>query len=106
VLYPVADYPFDVVAEADDRTTVTVAVTRDPADATLWRGTFTPPRDGTWTIRVRNWPVGTPGTSARLQVAPGEAIPLAALVGVAGLVGGLLVGLAVGRSRRISDRRP
>jgi hypothetical protein len=98
VLYPVADYPFDVVAEAEDRTTVAIAVSRDPADATLWRGTFTPTKDGTWTIRVRNFQVGSPGASARLQVAPGEAISPFALVGVAALLAGMLVGLAVGRS--------
>jgi hypothetical protein len=97
VLYPVADYPFDVVAEADDRTSVAVAVSRDQTDATLWRGTFTPRRAGTWTISVRNWSVGTPGASARLRVAPGEAIPLVVLVGVAGLLGGVLVGVAVAR---------
>ena len=108
LLYPVADYPFDVVAEADDRATVAIAVSRDPADATLWRGTFTPTTDGTWTIWVRNFRVGgvsAPGSSARLHVAPGETIPLAGLVGVAGLVGGVLFGLALGRSRRISGRR-
>lgn len=97
VLYPVADYPFDVVAEADDRTTVAIAVSRDPADATLWRGTFTPQTEGLWTISVRNFSGGTPGASARLRVAPGETVPLAGVVGVAGLLVGALVGLAIGR---------
>jgi hypothetical protein len=101
VLYPVADYPFDVAAAAEDGTTVAVFISRDPADATLWRGTFTPPKDGMWTINLRQF-----GASARLRVAPGDAIPLAALVGVPALVGGVLAGLAVGRSRPISGRRP
>jgi hypothetical protein len=98
VLYPVADYPFDVAAVAEDGTIVPVSMSRDPSDATLWRGTFTPSRDGVWTIRLRQFQAAGARASARLRVAPGESIPIAALVGVAGVVAGVLVGLAVGRS--------
>jgi len=98
VLYPVADYPFDVVAVAEDGTTVAVFISRDPADATLWRGTFTPPKDGMWTINLRQFQAAGARASARLRVAPGDAIPVAAFVGVAALLAGVLVGLAVGRS--------
>jgi hypothetical protein len=59
VLYPVNDYPFDVAAEHDDGTVITVSLTRDPSDATLWRGFFVPSRAGTWNVRVRNFPAGS-----------------------------------------------
>jgi hypothetical protein len=98
VLYPVADYPFDVAAVAEDGTTIAVFISRDPADATLWRGTFTPPRDGIWTISLRQFQAAGARASARLRVAPGDAVPVAVVVGVAALAAGLLVGLAVGRS--------
>jgi hypothetical protein len=100
VLYPVADYPFDLAAVAEDGTTVAVFISRDPADATLWRGTFTPPKDGMWTISLRQF-----GVSARLRVAPGDAVPVTVVVGVAALVAGVVFGLAVARSRPMSGRR-
>lgn len=104
VLYPIADYPFDVAAQAEDGTTVALQLTRDPNDATLWRGTFTPTKSGEWTIAVRNFPADEPGASARVSVAPGESLPAVALVGVAALLIGVLVGLFLGRRGRDRSR--
>ncbi|MBF6605903.1 MAG: hypothetical protein IVW53_10020 [Chloroflexi bacterium] len=106
VLYPFADYPFDVAAQAVDGTTVAVALTRDPNDATLWRGTFTPTKSGQWTIVVRNFPADQPGASARVSVAPGDPVPTAALVGLAALSIGILFGLVLGRGGRSRSRPP
>jgi hypothetical protein len=97
VLYPIADYPFDVLARADDGTSIAVSLTRDPSDATLWRGTFTPTASGSWTVSVRNFPAGTLGASARLLVTSGDALPAVWLVGAAALLIGVLVGLFLGR---------
>ncbi|HEY7935966.1 MAG TPA: hypothetical protein VID26_02445 [Candidatus Limnocylindrales bacterium] len=111
VLYPVADYPFDVLARADDGTSIAVSLTRDPSDATLWRGTFTPTASGSWTVSVRNFPAGTLGASARLVVTSGDAVPAVWLVGAATLLIGMLVGLflgrrGIGRWRRVTRRQP
>jgi len=97
VLYPIADYPFDVVAEANSRDSFGIPLVRDPDDATLWRGSFTPTSPGEWTIRVRNFPPGEPGTSARVLVTAGESIPTVAVVGAFALLIGLLLGTVVGR---------
>jgi len=97
ILYPIADYPFSVVARADDGTSIAVSVARDPSDATLWRGTFTPTASGSWTVSVRNFPAGTPGASARIVVTSGGAVQAVWLVGAAALLTGVLVGLLFGR---------
>ena len=96
VLYPVADYPFDVVARAEDGLEVPITLVRDISDATLWRGTFTPTASGTWRISVRNF-LEAPGATAQLSVMTGEAVPIAAIVGGVGLLAGVVVGLVLCR---------
>ena len=100
VLFPVADYPFDVTASTEDGTAIPLTLARDPSDATLWRGTFTPTTSGLWTISVRNFGTASPGASARVPVVPGETVPLAAVIGVVGLAIGLMLGRIVGRRQR------
>jgi hypothetical protein len=97
VLYPISDYPFDVVAESPFGESTSVAVARDPADASLWRGTFTPTAAGTWTITIRNFPRTAPTAVPVVQGGPPTTESAAPLVGVAGLLGGLLAGIVVGR---------
>jgi len=108
VLYPVADYPFDVVATAEGTTDVAVPLARDAADASLWRGSFTPPSAGRWTIRVRNFPAGSAGASATLTVSGGaasdEALPLVAVV-IGALVAGSIGGFVLGRGGRGASTR-
>ena len=95
VLYPVADYPFDVVAITADAVSVPVTLRRDETDATLWRGTFIPTAAGEWLVEVRNFPEGEPGAAARVMVGAAGAefgIPIAAIVGLAvGLLSSVLV---------------
>lgn len=118
VLYPLADdYPFDVVAQHENETEVSVTLARDPSDSTLWRGVMSLPKAGTWTIWVRNSPNKAPGSTTSVKVGEGppfsnaptsgstaatnliDASP-AALVGLLlGLVGGLAVSRHRGRSR-------
>ncbi len=69
VLYPFPDYPFDVIATAEDGTSMNITMALDERDATLWRGTFTPCAPGEWTLMVANFTVDTPGASAVLLVA-------------------------------------
>lgn len=106
VLYPIPDYPFDVVASAEDGTTLTVHLERDPNDPTLWRGSFTPTTSGDWTVAVRNFPADEPGASARASVASAEPVPAAVLVGVAALLTGVVVGLSLGRRGLVRSRPP
>ena len=96
VLYPVADYPFDVVAQGEDGTAVSITLVRDISDASLWRGTFTPTSSGAWKISVQNFLVA-PGATAQLSVRAPETVPIEAIVGGAGLLGGLVLGLVLGR---------
>lgn len=105
LLYPVADYPFDVVAQTEDGTSLAVPMVRDPSDATLWRGTFTPARIGDWTIAARNFPRGESGASALVTVAPGEDADQTLIVGAVSLAGGVLVGLLLGRLVLARSRR-
>jgi hypothetical protein len=107
ILYPWADYPFDVVAQQSGEADVAVKLARDPSDSTLWRGTITLPSAGTWTIWIRNFPGKEPGSTATVIVRPGgsastskagtstiEVGPAALLGGLAGLVVGALVTIA------------
>ena len=97
LLYPVADYPFDVVAQAEDGTAMPISLVRDTGDATLWRGLFTPTTSGVWSISVRNFSAAEPGASARVSVVAGDTVPVNTLIGLAGLMAGVLVGLFLGR---------
>jgi hypothetical protein len=97
VLYPIADYPFDVVAEAKDATTVPIPIARDPSDATLWRGVFTPASGGTWTIRVRNFPDEQPGASVQLVVARSEEVAIGGSAAIAALSIAIVAGILIGR---------
>lgn len=117
VLYPMADdYPFDVVAQHEDETEVSVTLARDPSDSTLWRGVTSLPKAGTWTIWVRNYPNKEPGSTTVIKAGAGppasnepaagsiqkasgsiDAGP-AALVGLLlGLLGGLVIARQWGR---------
>lgn len=109
VLYPMEDYPFNVVAEHDDGSDVPLTVVRDPSDSTLWRGIVTLPKPGTWTIRVRNFPASAPGATTAVQVEAGTPVLTeAGQAAAVGLVLGLLAGVFAGhhwrhwwRSRRL-----
>jgi hypothetical protein len=100
VLYPVADYPFDVVAQPEVGPSLNVRLTRDPGDATLWRGTFQPTEAGVWRVVVRNFPTGQPGTTAQVRVRSGPAVPAELAMALVALVLGLLLGVALGRRLR------
>jgi hypothetical protein len=100
VLYPIADYPFDVVANSPSGTRVQVALTRDSEDASLWRGTFIPPTGGDWTIVLCNFPTLEP---IPIRVVEDASSPPVAMVGVVALLAGLLVGVVLGR---VTRRRP
>ncbi len=103
VLYPIADYPFDVVAKSRAGASVQVALTRDPEDASLWRGTFTPSSSGEWTIALRNFPTLEP---IAIRVIDDSSSPPALTVAVAALLAGLLGGVILGRvTRRPSSAR-
>jgi hypothetical protein len=113
ILYPWADYPFDVVGQHSGDVDVVVKLARDPSDSTLWRGTMSLPAAGTWTIWIRNFPGKEPGSTATVIVRPGgpaststagtpaiELGPAAALFG--GLTGLILGALATMVWRRRS----
>ena len=93
VLYPIADYPFDVVAKAPTGATQQVALTRDPADASLWRGSFTPTSSGEWTIVLRNFPTSDPTRVAVIE----QDAPTASWFGLFAVLASLLVGVILGR---------
>jgi hypothetical protein len=109
VLYPWDDYPFDIDADPETGPAIKIALTRDPSDATLWRGTVTLPSAGRWTIRCRNFPVGTEGASAMVNVtAAGPLRSAAAPVPIAAgaaLLGGF-AGFLAGRRMRPSGATP
>lgn len=100
VLYPIDDYPFDVVATSAAGVDVQIVLTRDPADASLWRGSFTPSTAGEWSIVMRNFPTIAP---IRVIVAEGEAtldgwaFAIGALL--ACMVGGFVVGQTIRRPK-------
>lgn len=103
VLYPIADYPFDVLVNSPVGASVQVALTRDSEDASLWRGSFVPTSDGDWTIILRNFPALEP---IRVRVVKDATSPPLAMVGVATLLAGLAIGLVLGRvTRRPSSTR-
>ena len=100
VLYPIPDYPFDVVARPRTGDIVSVTLSRDPADASLWRGSFTPTIGGDWLVTVRNFPTVAP---IRVPVIQAVDTRYDAWVAVLALVIGLGLGLAFGlfaRTRR------
>jgi hypothetical protein len=99
VLYPWDDYPFRVVAQHEDGTEVAVAVARDPADSTLWRGTVFLPKAGAWTVWVRNFQGKEPGSTT--AVLAEAAAPASLEAGPAALIGailGVLAGIGVALS--------
>jgi len=67
VLYPWPDYPFHVVATGPNGE-IGVTVARDPADATLFRGVFSPDASGEWTIQVTNFEPNIPGSRTTIIV--------------------------------------
>jgi hypothetical protein len=78
VLYPWDDYPFDVVAEHAAGTALSVDVSRDRSDSTLWRGSVVLPTAGTWTVWVRNFQHREPGSTTVVEVKsgpPGDVAP-------------------------------
>jgi hypothetical protein len=97
VLYPIADYPFDVVANSPAGARVQIALARDSQDASLWRGSFVPSSNGEWTIVLRNFPTMEP---IRVRVVDDGSFPPPAMVGVAALLAGLLIGVILGRVTR------
>jgi len=103
VLYPMEDYPFDVVAEHEDGSEVAVMVVRDPTDSTLWRGIVSLPKAGTWTVRVRNWPASAPGATTIVRAEAGPTVSTeAGLAAAVALVLGLMAGVFVWRRWRSS----
>jgi hypothetical protein len=103
VLYSWDDYPFDVdVSYATvGPATVRAILSRDPRDATLWRGSVSLPEAGTWIVRVRNFPNDTPGASAEIRVTPAAEPrlfdPSEPSMAALGLALGVLAGVFVGR---------
>lgn len=112
VLYSWDDYPFDIDVSAATvgPESVRAIVSRDPHDATLWRGTVSLPETGTWIVRVRNFPNDTPGASAEIRATPTpaprppdpSALPMVGL----GLVVGMSAGVFAGRRMSRSAGRP
>ena len=106
VLYPVADYPFDVVARSPAGETVQIELVRDPTDGTLWRGSFTPTSAGEWSIEMRNFPTLEPirVTVSALAADSGSWVGVAVAL-VIGLIGGLVLGRMLRRpgSRTMGD---
>ena len=97
VLFPIADYPFDVVATPPTGARMQVTLARDPEDASVWRGSFIPPTSGDWTIVLRNFPTLEP---IAIRVVDDASSPPVAMVGVAALLAGLLAGVVLGRVMR------
>lgn len=103
VLYPIPDYPFDVTARSPAGEAIPVSLVRDPADASLWRGTLVPDTAGEWSVAVANFPTNAP---VRFFVRVGDVRPSLSLDGIVGLVAGLFAGLVLGiglRRRRHSS---
>lgn len=98
VLYPF-DYPFDVIARSPAGEEVEIDLVRDGSDASLWRGSFTPTMPGKWSVVMRNFPSYAP---IRLEVAASEPSFSTLPIVLAALLGGLVVGLLVGRAIRRS----
>jgi hypothetical protein len=114
VLYAIpGDHFFRVEARAPGGEIASVVVTRDPTDASLYRGIARLPSAGRWRIRVLGYPGDTPGTWAEVDVRPGHptsavgaapegqrseqaAVAVSLLAGLAGLAFGFIAG----RTRR------
>jgi hypothetical protein len=75
IVYPWADYPFDVVAQHAGDPDVAVQLVRDASDSTLWRGTVSLRTSGTWTIWVRNFVREEGGAIATVTVRSGDTRP-------------------------------
>jgi hypothetical protein len=102
VLYPVSDYPFDVVARSPAGEEVEVDLVRDPSDGSLWRGAFIPSAPGAWSIMVRNFPTHPPTT---IEVAADTSNLASWTMAVAFLLLGVGGGLVLARViRRRSSR--
>ena len=108
VLYPF-DYPFDVVARSPTGEELKIELVRDTADASLWRGSFTPTIPGEWSVVMRNFPNYAPirltVSAGAPSASPGEdwALPVGALI--LGLFGGALIARATGLSVSRDTRR-
>jgi hypothetical protein len=98
VLYPV-DYPFDVIARSPAGDEVQINLVRDVVDASLWRGSFTPTIPGQWLIVMRNFPTYAP---IPLDVAASEQTSSTLPLAIGALLGGLALGLLLGRAIRRS----
>jgi hypothetical protein len=97
VLYPISDYPFDVVATPETGASVPISLSRDARDASLWRGSFTPMTGGQWFVSVRNFPNLAP---ISLPISRSTEMGSDGWVAILMLVGGLVVGLVLGRRTR------
>lgn len=100
VLYAWDDYPFDVDADPESGPAIKIALTRDPSDATLWRGMVALPSAGRWTIRCRNFPVGTEGASAMVTVtapSPLRSVDAPVLIVAGAALFGAFAGFVAGR---------
>jgi hypothetical protein len=97
VLYPVADYPFDVVARPPTGDEIEVDLVRDTEDGSLWRGAFTPTAAGAWSIVVRNFPAYAP---IAIEVAADEPILGSWVIPVAFLLFGIGGGWLLARAIR------
>lgn len=100
VLYPIADYPFDVEVRSPTGETTQIDLARDSSDASLWRGVFTPNAAGGWSISISNFPTNEP---TRFMVRRDETGLAMALGSIAGLVVGVIAGVMLGTS--IAARR-
>jgi hypothetical protein len=114
VLYAIpGDYSFKVEAREPGGQIASVVVTRDPTDASLYRGVARLPSAGRWRIQVLGYPRNAPGTWAEVDVQPDHptsaagaapngqwseqaAVAISLLAGLAGLAFGFIAG----RTRR------
>jgi hypothetical protein len=110
--FPGYDYPFKVEANGPRGETTPIVVSRDPQDASLYRGTATLMTPGRWRIQVRSYAAGTPGTWVEVDVREGiqpdltraptgtNSEPPALLTATLAGFAGVIAGFALGRGRR------
>jgi hypothetical protein len=111
--FPGEDYPFKVEATGPRGETTPIVVSRDPQDASLYRGVATLTAAGRWRIQVLNAANETPGSWVEVDVReinpspePEPASmgtssePVALVTAALGGLGGLILGFAYGRRRR------